>query len=655
MQTRPRAPERSPREARAPRSFAVAARPEPHAGHDPHRGHQTGRVVVVKRGPHPGQGVPGIHGGRKDLGQQRVDRDHERVERDGAEDRAPAPRGQPRERHGSGEGGQIGQRPVGFQPRARGLHRPGERREGQRRQRREQRQHQRARGPAPRAREQQRDAEAGRKHGQQDLRPRIGAQGDATGGGEGEEGQRGGDGQPEQHIAHASQGAPRAGAVGPASRPPQAPERGTTRRQTSNGAAGRRGARTAQGFRAISIRVWPKTSRARARSAGVQAAQPALQAGGSRRQVKVTACSSGVRPAARASAIERPRGERNVVGGAVNGAWPVSCGWPVQARARPGCQSPGSIATSAPPGRQQPRRLGEARARAAPGRRCGAGRGGRARRRNAPGAKSSWPARPTCASSARSLCSEAGDLGAVGVDGHEPEGRGGKEVAPGMPSGADGEHGAAAPAQAPGRAGRPRGAPCAGSGPRAWPGGSRGPGGCGRVGLGAQVRGVSGGQGCESREPSRPHPASTVAVGPHRLHAAALPREARARPSRARSLRGPRVGAGRSTARRSAAPSAAGSPRRARARCPPPAAAISLGPSSPGAADRRNAAGHRLDVGDAERLVDARQHEQRGRPRAACGRAVGRQRAAKLDPLGDAERGGQGRRRSRSGPSPTIT
>ena len=46
---------------------------------------------------------------------------------------------------------------------------------------------------------------------------------------------------------------------------------------------------------------------------------------------------------------------------------------------------------------------------------------------------------------------EAGHLGAVGVDGHEPEGRGGKDVASGMPSGADREHGAAAPAQAPGQ------------------------------------------------------------------------------------------------------------------------------------------------------------------------------------------------------------
>ena len=82
----------------------------------------------------------------------------------------------------------------------------------------------------------------------------------------------------------------------------------------------------------------------------------------------------------------------------------------------------------------------------------------------------------------------------------------------------------------------------------------------------------------------------------------------------------------RRAAPRSSAASASGSPG-ATSRMPPPAAAISSGPGSP----RQPIAGtprrHRLDVGDAERLVDAREHEHarrgaRSRPprRAGAGR-----------------------------------
>ena len=48
---------------------------------------------------------------------------------------------------------------------------------------------------------------------------------------------------------------------------------------------------------------------------------------------------------------------------------------------------------------------------------------------------------------------------------------------------------------------------------------------------------------------------------------------------------------------------------------PPPGRRDLLRPGLAAAADRRHAAGHRLDVGDAERLVDARQHEHRAAPR----------------------------------------
>ena len=76
----------------------------------------------------------------------------------------------------------------------------------------------------------------------------------------------------------------------------------------------------------------------------------------------------------------------------------------------------------------------------------------------------------------------------------------------------------------------------------------------------------------------------------------------------------------------------------------------------PAAADRRHRAGHRLDVGDAERLVDARQHEHAGapaRPRAPsarrrAGRGSGRARRARSSPASRSSA-------ARSGPSPTTS
>ena len=56
---------------------------------------------------------------------------------------------------------------------------------------------------------------------------------------------------------------------------------------------------------------------------------------------------------------------------------------------------------------------------------------------------------------------------------------------------------------------------------------------------------------------------------------------------------------------------------------------MSSGPGSRAAADRGDAAGHRLDVGDAERLVDAGQDEERAGLRGGDGLGV-RERAAEV-------------------------
>ena len=88
---------------------------------------------------------------------------------------------------------------------------------------------------------------------------------------------------------------------------------------------------------------------------------------------------------------------------------------------------------------------------------------------------------------------------------------------------------------------------------------------------------------------------------------------------------------------------------------PPPAAAISSGPGSPRQPIAGTPAGHRLDVGDAERLVDAREHEHRAaaarsRRASAFGSWPVKCRRAADSPARAASRSSAGR----SGPSPTT-
>ena len=186
----------------AARGLTPGAQPRPRR--NAHRRDQPGGVVVVKRRPHACQRVSGVQRAREHLGRQRVDRHDHGVERDAADDRRAAIGGQARQRHRRREGGEVGQRAVGLHPRERGLDRPGDRGEGQRRQRAEHHQGQRGRSPGMtvrRAHDRDRDAEAGGERDQRDLGPGVRAQRNAASGGEGQQGERGGNREPEQRIA----------------------------------------------------------------------------------------------------------------------------------------------------------------------------------------------------------------------------------------------------------------------------------------------------------------------------------------------------------------------------------------------------------------------------------------------------------------------
>ena len=177
----------------------------------------------------------------------------------------------------------------------------------------------------------------------------LGAQGDAAGGGEGQEGERGGDREPEQHIAVRLPCARR-------DQPAAVSRAGPFRRRSE----GRHGARLATPtaraarcnphvLRAISISVCPNRA---ARWREPIASNRAADAGG--RPAAVAMCRSRRAPRARARALLASAMSRRGESGTSSGVpWIAVASRARLARCSPrptGCQSPGSMATSAPPG-----------------------------------------------------------------------------------------------------------------------------------------------------------------------------------------------------------------------------------------------------------------------------------------------------------------
>ncbi len=123
---------------RAQRGVAVTASADPEAAGDPQHRHQADGVPVVERRAQPGGAGVDPFERREDLHQQRPAGQHQRRQHEPADDRRPAPGGDPHERGRAGEGGEVGERQVGGRPRVRRRDRPADRDRRQRRQRAEQ-------------------------------------------------------------------------------------------------------------------------------------------------------------------------------------------------------------------------------------------------------------------------------------------------------------------------------------------------------------------------------------------------------------------------------------------------------------------------------------------------------------------------------------
>ena len=183
--------------------------------------------------------------------------------------------------------------------------------------------------------------------------------------------------------------------------------------------------------------------------------------------------------------------------------------------------------------------------------------------------------------------------------------------------------------------------------------------------AGDEQHGLHGGAGARGGRPSASPPRrrliaqrQRVLVGGERLLAAALPGEVRG-DGRARALGGlaQPVGVGQQLV------DALGEALDVAGRHEHEAVAGGgdlLGAGLAAAADRGHAAGHRLDVGHAERLLGRGHHEQRARGARARSPRAGVELAVELDPLGDAQARGERlrarrargrRRRSRSAAS----
>ena len=188
-----------------------------------------------------------------------------------------------------------------------------------------------------------------------------------------------------------------------------------------------------------------------------------------------------------------------------------------------------------------------------------------------------------------------------------------------MPAAADREHVAARAARAAGRQSPARAPPCGDSGARA---STR------RLWRSSRLSGSYGSDASRAQRTER------LLVGGDRLAPAPLPGELPRHRRRAprRQRRAPRGS-------RSSASIARPAPRVARGHehDAPAGGGDLLWAVLAVAADRRHPAGHRLDVGDAERLGDARQHEQRAGARLGH-RLRGLEAAPQTDAVSDPER-----------------
>ena len=120
---------------RVERLVAGAPRAEPQQPRHGERGHEADAVPVAERLRQPGVDLVGVQRGGEDLRQDGIRADDDAGQRDRAEHRAPAMRDGMCERRRRREDRQVGERPVGFEPRVRRVRGPRDRQRGERRER----------------------------------------------------------------------------------------------------------------------------------------------------------------------------------------------------------------------------------------------------------------------------------------------------------------------------------------------------------------------------------------------------------------------------------------------------------------------------------------------------------------------------------------
>jgi hypothetical protein len=125
-----------------------APRPEPQAARDTERPGEADGVPIAERLAQAGVGLVGIQGAGEDLGEQGVATDHDGRDDSRAEERGPAVRRDPHERHAGREHDGVRQRPAGLDPAVGGVDGPCDRQPGEDRQRRHQHDGEHAVAPA---------------------------------------------------------------------------------------------------------------------------------------------------------------------------------------------------------------------------------------------------------------------------------------------------------------------------------------------------------------------------------------------------------------------------------------------------------------------------------------------------------------------------
>ena len=134
-------PSRRPRE-RVDRRAARAPRREPQQRWHAQRRHQPDGVPVAERLAQAGEGLVGREPLGEHLGHERPAAHEHAAEADAVEHRCPAIGHEPHEREPSGQGGDVGERAIGLEPRVGGRQRPVDRQRGVERERRQREQRQ---------------------------------------------------------------------------------------------------------------------------------------------------------------------------------------------------------------------------------------------------------------------------------------------------------------------------------------------------------------------------------------------------------------------------------------------------------------------------------------------------------------------------------